>query len=92
MGVSSGRGWHELDCDLCDELDDGTVRSWVVTDPPGVAPQSRGRADFSASCVRSRGHAVFLGDSVLDVPAEALLENLNSGKGPGTHRKEWLLR
>ena len=77
MGVSAGRGRDELNCDLCDELDDGAILSSVVTDPPGVAAQSIGRADFSAGGVWLWSHAELLADSVLDVPAETFPENLN---------------
>jgi hypothetical protein len=87
LGVSAGRGWHELDCHLLDELDDGVFRQRRVRPPLWHGHISNCRTDFSARASRLSGNADLLAHPILDVPPEDFPQDLSGSTNRTLVRK-----
>src|SRR6266480_1242242 len=76
MGVPAGGGRNELHCSLCDELDHVSLLRERLGSPPWNRVRGGGRTDHSACVPWFRSDADLLVHPVLDVPPEAVFEDL----------------
>lgn len=76
LGISTGCNRDELDCHLCDELDDVGFLSEGPGYPPRLGDIESGATDLPACCVRGRNHIDLLVNPVLDVPPQDFSQDL----------------
>src|SRR4051794_38450955 len=76
LGISADRCWNEFDCDLSHELDDGGFCPLGFTDPSQKIDLSGRFGPAPSRGIWNWSDTDFLGDLVLDVPAQDIFANL----------------